>query len=139
MRNSTSAIFWLTLFVFLFVLSEFFIPPLRSALNSPILFLLPIIVFFLLGAALILAVLRDENEHKSKKFMLLSGISAVGMFLSVLFHNLVYGYFIYFYGKDFWGRVGLGDEPFFFFLAILVFPAGFIVGTAGSVISLIRK
>jgi len=102
-----------------------------------LIFLLPFAVFFSLGAILTVVALKEEG--KARKFILLTGISSVGVFLSILLHNLLYGYFIYFYGQDFWERTGLGDEPVFFLLAIIVFPILFLVGAKGTIIILIRN
>lgn len=62
----------------------------------------------------------------------------VGFLVSVLLHNLIYGLCIYLFGVDFLGRVGLRDEPVFFFIALVVCPIGFLIGVVGSVIQLIK-
>jgi len=73
------------------------------------------------------------------KFVVLAGASFVGFFVSVLLHNAVYGLFIHFFGADFWDRIGVGDEPFFFIIALFVCPIGFFVGLVGSVVQFIKK
>ena len=74
-----------------------------------------------------------------KKFLILTGASAVGFFLSVILHNLVYGLFIHLFGSGFWERIGLGDEPFFFIIAVFVCPIGFLVGAVGSIVLFIKE
>ncbi|TRZ96594.1 MAG: hypothetical protein D4R82_00765 [Dehalococcoidia bacterium] len=71
-----------------------------------------------------------------KKFLILTGASFVGFFVFVLLHNLVYGLFIHFWGADFWNG---GDEPFFFIMAIIVCPLGFLVGAVGSITLSIKR
>ena len=71
-----------------------------------------------------------------KKFLILAGASFVGFFVFVLLHNLVYGLFIHFWGADFWNG---GDEPFFFIMAIIVCPLGFLVGAIGSITLSIKR
>ena len=63
----------------------------------------------------------------------------MGFFVSSVLHNLVYGILIYFLGVDFWEQIGLGDEPVFFLIAVLICPIGFLVGVVGSIVLLIRR
>lgn len=76
---------------------------------------------------------------KLRTFVILTGSSILGFFVSVLLHNVIYGLFIYWFGTDFWERTGLMDEPFFFIIAVFICPLGFIVGAVGSIILGIRK
>ena len=69
----------------------------------------------------------------------LQGASAVGIPVGVVLHNLVYGVFIYFFGENFWDRIGISDEPVFFVLAIVVCPIAFLVGTIGSIVLMVRR
>ncbi len=78
---------------------------------------------------------RAKKLLSTKCFLILTGASVVGFFVSALLHNFIYGLFIYWFGEGFWDRIGLGDEPFFFFLAIFVFPIGFLIGVVGTVVS----
>jgi len=90
-----------------------------------------------LGIVLIILTLKSGIGGKLKKFLILTGASVAGFFVSVVLHNLIYGLFIYFFGKDFWGPGG--DEPVFFILAIVVCPIGFLIGTIGSGVLLVKK
>ncbi len=95
--------------------------------------------FFILGLALIVLTVKRKVEGPLKKFLLLTGASAVGFPVFVILHNLVYGLFIYFFGQDFWERVGLGDEPFFFIMAVIVCPLGFLVGATGTIALFLKR
>ena len=95
--------------------------------------------FFILGLALIVVTVKRKVEGPLKKFLLLTGASAVGFPVFVILHNLVYGLFIYFFGQDFWERVGLGDEPFFFIMAVIVCPLGFLVGATGTIALFLKR
>jgi len=125
-------IFWALVGIFLLMLSQLFVPTVRSLLSGSLLFLVPFAVFFLLGAVLIFLTYRKKVKGKLKKFLILTGASATGFFISVLLHNLIYGLFVAIFGVDFWVNIGLGDEPLFFLLAIIVCPIGFLVGVVGS-------
>jgi len=135
----TWPIFWALIGVFIVVVCLFFIPVFRDLLQGSELFLAPIAVFFLLGVALIFFTVREKVRGIHKKFLLLTGASAVGFFVSILLHNAIYGLFIYWFGADFWDRIGMGDEPFFFLVAIIICPLGFLVGAVGSVVLAIKN
>ena len=129
-------IFWALVVVFIVIVSVFVIPAFRDLLRGSLLFLSPIVVFFLLGAALIFFTVKEKVGGMPKKFLLLTGASAVGFLLFILLHNAIYGLFIHFFGADFWNG---GDEPFFFIMAVIVCPVGFLVGTVGSIVLAIRR
>jgi len=95
---------------------------------------IPGIIFFLLGIVLIILAVKTEPKGPLKKFLLLTGAAPVGAVASAILHNVFYGVFIHFFGADFWDRIGAGDEPVFFILAIIVCPIVFLVGVIGSII-----
>lgn len=130
-------LFWALLGVFVFILCLFSIPLFGELLRGSVLFLTPFAVFFLLGVALLVFTLREKVAGRLKAFFLLTAASALGVFVFILLHNAVYGLFIYFFGEGFWGGIG-GDEPFFFILAIIVCPLGFLTGAIGSIVLRIR-
>jgi len=72
-----------------------------------------------------------------RTFLLVAGISLAVFIISVLLHNAIYGLFIHFFGPDFWDRVGVGDEPVFFIIAI-VSALAFAVGVIGSLVIFIK-
>ncbi len=117
----------------------FLIPAFRDLLHGSEVFLLPIAVFFLLGVALIILTVKEKVAGMLKKFFILTGASATSFLVSILLHNAIYGLLIYWFGANFWDRIGLGDEPFFFFVAIVVCPIGFLVGVVGSIVLAIKR
>lgn len=139
MKKSTIVIFWILVGLFIIIIGQFFIPAVRDLMRGPVLFLTLLAAFGLIGIALLISALKEKTEGKLKKFLLLTGASAAGFFVFVLLHNLVYGLFIFFFGEGFWERVGIGDEPLFFLLAIIVCPIGFLVGAIGTIVMLVKK
>jgi hypothetical protein len=123
--------FWALVAVFILIICLFVIPAFGELLGGSLLFLTPFALFFLLGIALIIFSLRGRVSGWLKKFFILTGASAAGVLVSVLLHNLVYGLFAHFAGADFWNG---GDEFFFFIMAIVVCPLGFLVGVVGTII-----
>ena len=74
-----------------------------------------------------------------RAFLLVAGVSLAVFIISIFLHNVIYGVLAYWFGADFWDRIGLADEPFFFILAIIVCPIGFLVGVVGSVVLFIKR
>ena len=81
--------------------------------------------------------LGERGLKMLKIFLLMAGISLGAFIISVFLHNAIYGLFIHFFGQDFWDRVGLGDEPVFFFIAIISV-LSFVVGLIGSFVMFIK-
>jgi hypothetical protein len=133
--RAPKAILYALLIVAVIIVTCFFVPgsvlPKRSLF--PVLAILAI-VFTFLGATLVCLTIILKIRGMLRLFLILTGASAVGFLVSVVLHNLVYGLFIYFFGEDFWDRIGMMDEPFFFCLAIFVCPVLFLVGSLGSIV-----
>jgi uncharacterized membrane protein len=110
------------------------ISPVSKMVNMGIFMLVTGIALLVLGGLLSFFTIKDKTRGLLKVFLILTGASAAGITVSVLLHNAVYGLFIYWFGGDFWDRIGLPDEPVFFILGLVVCPLAFIVGTIGSIV-----
>ena len=132
-------IFWASIGVFVVIAIGFLIPVVRELIMGLRFITISGAVFLLLGVALIVLTVKEKVEGMLKKFLILTGASSAGFFVSVSLHNAIYGLFIHFFGADFWDRIGLGDEPVFFFMAILVCPIVFLVGAVGSLVLAIKR
>ena len=133
------SIFWALVGVFVVIASVFFIAAFIPAFRGPTFpwfITISGAVFFLLGGALIFFTVKEKVGGMPKKFLLLTGASAVGFLVFVFLHNAIYALFIHFFGAEFWNG---GDEPVFFIMAIFVCPLGFLVGAVGSIILAIKK
>lgn len=137
MNKKLTLIFWALILFFIWIVCLIIIQPAGDLLRF--FFRMSSIIFFLLGIALLIFAIKEATGGRLKKFLILTGASAVGAFVFSVLHNLVYGLFIYFLGQNFWARSGLGDEPLFFFLALVVCPIAFLVGAIGAIILLIKK
>jgi hypothetical protein len=78
-------------------------------------------------------------DRKLKKYLILTAASVIGFVICVILHNVTYGLFIYLFGEDFWDKIGISDEPFFFLLAVFVCPILFLIGVVGSIVLIIKK
>jgi len=94
------------------------------------------ILFGLLGVVLTVLSVRLHETRTQKIFFILTGVSAAGIPICAILHNLVYALFIILFGRGFWGH--RGDEPVFFILAVIIFPLLFLIGAVASGILLIK-
>jgi len=128
---SVTTIFWALVGVFVVIIIDMLLTPaFPQALKVYIIPLMFIswAAFFVLGLALIVLIVKRKVEGlqgRLKKFLLLTGASAVGFLPFVLLHNIVSALF------------GV-EEPFFFILAVFICPLGFLVGAIGTIV-LLRK
>ncbi|MFC1629763.1 hypothetical protein ACFL11_00865 [Patescibacteria group bacterium] len=123
-----TTIFWALVGVFTVIVSNIILMPLiPQVLRGYMIFLMftSWTFFFALGLALIVLTLKKKVEGSLKKFLLLTGASAVGFPVFVILHNVVDGLLNV-------------EEPFFFLLAVIVCPLGFLVGAIGAIV-LFRK
>jgi hypothetical protein len=93
-----------------------------------------LIIFGVMAVVLAVLSVRVKEPGIRKLFFVVTGISAAGIPVFVILHNLVFALCAKF-GWAFWGEGG--DEPVFFILALLVCPALFLVGALGSIVTLI--
>ena len=101
-------------------------------------FLLVAVVLLLVGIALVVFAVKRIEKGLLRNFLLTAGASLTGLPIFALLHNLLYGLGTYSFGEDFWSRTG-GEEVFFFLLATVVCPLGFLVGTIGSAVLAIKR
>jgi len=139
MKNPILITFLALVGMFILILCQFFVPLVREFFRGSVLFLVPFIIFSLLGGILVFLTLKRKVEGGLKTFLLLTGISSGGFFVSVFLHNVVYALFILLFGEGFWEKSSWGDEPFFFLLAIVVCPIVFFIGVIGSAILFVRR
>ncbi|MBN1787294.1 MAG: hypothetical protein JW806_02760 [Sedimentisphaerales bacterium] len=86
-----------------------------------------IITFGIMGVILAIQTVKLKGPLVQRIFFILTGISAAAVPVCAILHNVIYG--LFFHGK------GGEDEVVFFVLAVLVFPALFILGSLGGIIS----
>jgi len=131
--------FWALVGTFLVIISEFFIPSVRELFRGSIFFLLPFIVFSLLGIILIVLILREKIEGVLKKFLILTGVSAGGFFVSIFLHNAFYALGVITNQIIILNYLVEVINVGFFIIAIFVCPLGFLIGVIGSIVLLNKK
>jgi hypothetical protein len=116
----------------------FFVPPVTEFIQGPI-FLLPFIIFSLLGATLLFLVTKSKIKGKHRKLLILTGVSAVGFFIGILLHNFLYALAVVS------GHIIILKYLFeflhvvFFIVAVVVCPLGFAIGVISTIVILIKK
>jgi hypothetical protein len=133
--KSIRAIFWAMVALFILTIVTMSIS-VRLARNLPVIniFLPFIIIFLVLGVILLVLTVKKKVSGITKKFLLLTGVCAVGLPVFAVMHNLITALCINFFG------FGTGfDEPVFFVLATIICPLGFLAGAAGIIVLTIKK
>lgn len=138
-KSLIPATFYALIGVFLVILSMFFVPPVRELIKGPLLFLLPFIIFSLLGAALIFLTKKGKVKGKLRKFLILTGVSAAGFFVSIFLHNFLYALAIVASNIVILKYLFEFLHVTFFIIATLVCPLGFLIGAVGSIVLLFKK
>lgn len=138
-EKATWAVFGALVGVFVIIAGVVSIPAVRELLMGFVFIMTSGAIFFLLGVALIVLAVKWVRGRKLKKYLITTGAAAAGFLVSILAHNAIYGLLVHFSGVDFGGGAGVGDEPFFFALAIFVCPVAFLVGTVGSIVLAIKE
>jgi len=138
MKESLKLTFWALVIVFIFILVQFFVPPVMDLFRGTI-FLIPLIIFCLLGIGLIVLTIRQKIKGKLKKFLLLTGISAAGFFVCVFLHNGFYALGIICEQIVVLRYLMEALHIIFFLAAIFACPLGFLIGLVGSVTLFIKR
>jgi len=139
MKKSLILTFWALIAVFLLIVSQFFIPVISELFKGSLVFLLPFIIFSLLGITLIFLTLKQKVEGVFKRFLILTGISATGFFVFVFLHNIFYGLAIITNQIPIMSLIMEILHVAFFIIAIFVCPLGFVIGTTGTIVVFIKK
>lgn len=132
MNRAVVSVFWALVAVFVLLLALFFSAT-RFGYASGVAIMTLALVFFLLGVVLCVLAARSRIDSALKRFLVLTGGSAAGILVSIVLHNVVFGLFL-----DFWESTGIGDEPFFFIMGIIVLPIAYVVGVIGSIVLMAR-
>jgi len=137
-KKTTAIFFGLLVGVFVLWLSSLFISAVREIFKGTS-FILLLVSIFIFGFLLLIFTLKLQPRGLLKKFLVLISASSLGMVGGGILHNLLYALCIYFFGANFWEKIGLGDEPVFFFIAVIISPLAFLVGLIGTLVILIKN
>jgi len=97
------------------------------------------VIFFFLGLTLMFLTIKTKIKGKYGKFLILTGASAAGFFISVLLHNFLYGLGVITRNIAILHYLFEFLHTAFFITAIFICPLGFLVGVMGSAVMLFKK
>ena len=80
---------WLLVVAFCLMLAMFFVPVVQELLSGPFI-LVVLAILFSLGLTLIVLALKTKVDKKTKKFLVLTGVSAAGILAFSVLHNFFY-------------------------------------------------
>jgi len=133
-------IFYLLIGFFILILTYFVVPVSDSLRRTFLPFIIGLVItFFLLGIVLIFLTLKKKIKGKLKKFLILTGISATGFFISIILHNFFYALAILTNQIIILKYLMEALHVVFFIISIPVCPILFLVGAIGSIILFIKK
>lgn len=133
--KSIRTTFWiLVLFVFIIIATKFIGTRFVGPFPLGYILLTAAVIYLVLGTVLLVLTVKKRVDGITRKFLLLTGASAVGLPVLAVLHNLVTALCIGVFGFS----EGF-DEPAFFLLAAIVCPLGFLVGAVGTIILSIRN
>ena len=130
MKKPLLITFWSLVGIFSYLFSQILFNPRNKNL---FLFFSLLIISFLLGIALIFLTYRYKIRGLLKKYLILSGVSASGLLVSVFLHNAIYAMF-----KNYFDKGAAGDEVVFFIIAVFVCTIAFCVGAIGSMVLFVK-
>lgn len=139
MKPLLSKIFYALIGVFFVIICMFFVPPVQELAQGPFLFLSPFVVFSLLGAALLFLTTKSKTKGRSRKFLILTGVSATGLFIGILLHNLLYALAIVSAQIIILKYLFEFLHATFFIIGVIVCPLGFAIGAISTIVILIKK
>ena len=120
-------VFYALTAVFIFLLCQFFIPGFNEVLKGTV-FLAPMIIFALLGGALLFLTLKKKVKKPLKTYLMLTGASSAGFFVFVFLHNFFYALGIIFENLSFLFEILHATS---FIISVVVAPVLFIAGVIG--------
>jgi len=138
MKKSLSITFWTLILFFLLISSEIFVEAIRELFKGSLFFLVPFVVFSLLGVLLVFLTFKQDIQGKIRKYLLLTGISAISFFIFVFLHNLFYGLGIISSNIILLKSLMEVLHVIFFIVALFVCPLVFLIGVIGSIIIFIK-
>jgi len=138
MRKSLIITFCTLILFFLLILGEIFIPTIRELFKGSLFFLAPFIIFSLLGVLLVSLVLKQNIQGKIRKYLLLTGVSAISFFAFVFLHNVFYGLGIISSNIILLKNLMEILHVIFFIIALLICPLMFLICAIGSIIIFIK-
>ena len=131
-------VFGLLLATFVFIACLFIIPVIGEVMQG-LQFLIPFIIFAFLGLTLIFLTIKQKVKGRLRKFLLLTGGSAVSFLAGIVLHNLFYAVGQITIRLPLLHYLSEILHTVFFFIAIPASPLCFLVGALYTIILLFKQ
>jgi hypothetical protein len=131
------ALFWAQVAAFALMLGTIFLPFLEAVFRPAFLALMG--ACFILGLALSILSARARPIGALKRFLILTGASSAGLTFFSALHNAFYALATLAGDRPILEQTIKGLEVASFIIGILVCPVGFLVGTVGAIVILLRR
>ena len=113
------------------LLSAYFLTPLSSSVKRTFFPLAAVLGLIFLILGVVLTLISRKEKGRLRKFLILTGVSAIAPFAFAVLHNIFYGLAIAFEGfKCLFQALHIVS----FIISIIIAPVVFVVGLSGSVI-----
>jgi len=138
LEKKIKIMFYVLVGVFVWIMMQMFIPFFNEILSGTV-FLIPFILFSILGIVFLVMVFKLKIKGWLRKFLILTALSAAGFFVFIFLHNFFYAMavlsqdiIVLKYAMEFLQIV-------FFLVATLGCPIGFLIGVTGSIIMFMKR
>lgn len=131
MTRAVLVVFYTLTASFLVVAGVILIPTLRGNISFLYLAILGILMF-VLGIALIILAVKQKLEKKLKRYLLLTGASAVGLFAGTILHNFFYALEVVTKDLSLLSKLMGIISAAFFIISLFIAPIGFLIGAIGT-------
>jgi hypothetical protein len=119
-------------------LSKIFVEAMRELFRGSLFFLISFAIFSLLGVLLVFLVLKQNIKGRLKKYLSLTGVSAISLFIFVFLHNVFYGLAEISINIILLKNLMEFLYIVFFIIAIFICSLGFLIGSIKSIMILLK-
>ena len=139
--NVVTTIFWLLILDLVILIAIMSIDSIRDIFRDYMQYIFPLLagIFGVLGIILWISAKKKITEKKLRRFLILTGVCAIGFFAFTLLHNVFYGINTVISHLTVLSYIVSALEIIFFLISIFICPPGFLIGVIGSIILLHKK
>ena len=120
---------------FSIMISSVLIVPLRNYFRVRGIFLLPMVIYSVLGMILFVSIMNDKTKNKNRKWMMISALSSSMFFVLVIMHNAFYALSVMSFKMVFINIAAGWIHAILFIMAVILCPLIYALGIAGIILT----
>jgi len=124
---------------FLLMLTAIFVVSVRNTFREHGVFLLPIIMYSVLGMLIMIIILKEKSYVQGRKWLLFSALSSAGFLVMSISHNVMYALSIMDLPMMVINKLAEWLHVILFITAIIISPIAYLVGVIGFGLSCLKK